>query len=174
MQYPNLLLTLGLSCLLFPPFLLKMLSASLEPYPAIILPAGAHQVDLDSTQVNFSRISLWGKQLPDNSWTRIDSEKFLEPIPHEYLTHIVNNSFGLKTSKKEADNALKKKFITILNNKITADEIEDTKQWLRNQLTQLNCDSSELMVTEEKIAFDVSTGKIVSLKIINEKLFKLD
>ena len=173
-QYPNLLLTLGLTCLLLPPFVLKMLASSLEPYPAVILPAGAHQIELDSSKVNFTRTSLWGKKLSDNSWVRIDSEKLLDPIQNEYLGHIVNNSFGLETEASKTNSTFKRKITAILRSKITTDEIKDTKKWLRHKLTESNCSVKELRVTEEKIVFDVNTGKTVSQKIIDEKLFKLD
>lgn len=173
-QYPNLLLTLGLAGLLLPPFGLKILASSLEPYPAVILPAGAHQIELDSSKVNFTRTSLWGKKLSDNSWVRIDSEKLLDPIPNEYLGHIVNNSFGLESKVSKTNSTLKRKITAILRSKITANEIEDTKNWLRHKLAKFNCSVKELMVAEEKIIFDVNIGKTVSLEIIDEKIFELD
>ena len=173
-RYPHLLTTIILSGILIPPFLLKMLASSLEPYPAIVLPAGAHQVKLTDTQVNFSRTSIWGKDLATDSWTRIDSEQLLDPIPNEYLGHMVYNSFGLEAPNKDVSGKLQQIFVSILRGKITPEEVEASKQWLSKRLTEQNCAPDRFKVTEQEVVFDVSTGKIASSKIKDERVFRLD
>ena len=173
-KYPYLLATSILGLLLVPPFLLKTLSASLEPYPAIILPAGPHQVELTGDRVNFTRLSLWGKKPATGSWTRIDSKKFLAPIPHEYLENIIDNSFGLEVAEKKYNNIFQQNLFAILHAKISANDRKDTKKWLRYRLSKQNLDNKKLRISQEEGVFDINTGQIVSLKTKNERVFELD
>ena len=83
-------------------------------------------MELTDTQVNFTRTSLWGKDLATDSWIKIDSEQLLEPIPHEYLGHMVHNSFGLKTVNKDTGSKLKQMSDSILRGKVTGEEVEKT------------------------------------------------
>ena len=174
-RYPNISLTLLLSCLLIPPFILKTLSPSLEPYPAIILPSGSDTIAIENSKVSFVKTSVWAKQ-NDRAiiWSQIDSSKFLEPIPGYYLQHIVLNSFGFKPEDRKVGSALKQKHDSFLSSKITSAEIAATKNWFGDKLTKSGYLSDEFKVVSEEMTFDVNSGKIVSREKVDEKVFRLD
>ena len=174
-RYPNLSLTLLLSCLLIPPFVLKTVYPPLEPYPAIILPAGSDTVNIENSRVSFVKTSVWAKPKDRlESWSQIDSEKFLAPIPVHYLKYIVLTSFGFESQQPKAGSIWKKKYDSILNGKITSAEIAATKNWFGNKLTKSGYLADEFKVISEEMTFDVNSGKIVSQEKIDEKVFRLD
>jgi len=174
-QYPNLALTLGLACLLIPPFVLKTFHPPLEPYPAIILPGGSDTISIENSTVNFKKTTVLGKQNNQTqSWSKIDTEKLIEPIPVHYLQYMALTSFGFRSEPKKAGSIWKQKYDSFMSNKITAEEIVETKNWLKQKLTKLGYVADEFMVISEEITFDINTGKIVSRTKTDEKAFKLD
>ncbi len=180
-QYPNLSLTLLLAFILLPPFALKTLSSRLEPYPAIIFPAGAGKVDVGAREISFRMTSLWGKHEKDNTWTRVDVETFWAPIPTQYFGAIVRNSLGLKSAEEEIIKLPKwgiikpPKGIKIsINKEVTPSEVQNAKHWWRQKLVQSGYASDELMITIEEVKFDIESGKIIRIKRSHEEIFRLD
>lgn len=171
-QYPNFSLTLLLAFILVPPFALTTLKPHLEPYPALILPSGAVKVKVGAKDISFVRTSLWGKQETDNTWTRIDLETFWTPLPKQYFKPIVRNSLGLKSGKPRIIQL--PKGINISRNKVTPSEIQDAKYWWRQKLVQSGYASNELMITVERVKFDIETSKIIKTKRSHEEVFRLD
>ena len=188
--YPNLSLTLLLVFILLPPFVLNTLYGGLlEPYPAIILPSGSPKADVGLREISFNRTSIWGKQKKDNTWTRVDLETFLAPIPVHYLYAITKNSLGLKSAEgrviklegrfsklpKEIKILSKlPKEIKILSKKVTPSEVKNGKHWWRQKLSQSGYASDELMIISEQVKFDIETGKIIGIKRSNEEIIRLD
>ena len=170
-QYPNLFLTLLLAFALLPPFVLKTLRR-IEPYPAIILPAVAGKVDVGSKEISFKRTSLWGKDKKTGAWTKIDVETFLAPIPVHYLEAIAKNSFGLNSAEGRIIN-LPKGF-NIFVKKVTLNEVEGGKHWLRQKLVQSGYASDELAIAIEEVDFDTETGQIITNKRVYEEILRLD
>ena len=169
-QYPNFSLTLLLAFTLLPPFALTKLN--LQPYPAIILPSGARKVDVGAREISFNRISLWGKHEKKDIWTRVDVETFLAPIPVHYLPAIARNSFGLNSAKGKIINL--PKGVNILSKKVTPSEVQRVKHWLRQKLVQSGYASDELMITFERVNFDIETGKILTSNRSHEEILRLD
>lgn len=170
-RYPNLFLTLLLALALIPPFVLKTLRR-IEPYPAIILPAVAGKVDVGGKEVSFKRTSLWGKDKETGVWKRIDVKTFLAPIPVHYLNAIAENSFGLNSAEGRTID-LPKGF-EIFIKKVTSNEVETGKQWLRQKLAESGYASDELAIASEQVNFDVETGQIITNKRIHEEILRLD
>lgn len=171
-QYPNLLLTLLLTCTLIPPYILKIYHPRLEPYPAIILPSGARKVNLGRNDITFNRTSIWAKHEKNDIWTRIDAETFLSPIPPHYLYEIARNSFGLDSSPGKTNNLLQK--YNILTNKVTPSEVKEGKRWLSQKLVQSEYKPDKIMITLEQMKFDITTRKITTIKRNDEKVIRLN
>lgn len=165
-QYPNLSLTLLLGFILLPPFVLTT-RYGIEPYPAIILPSGANKANVSPTQVSFNRTSLWGKHQEKGIWVRVDLETFLEPIPVHYLDPIAVNLFGLKSPNGKIINGFNTK-------KVTTEEVQSGKQWLRQKLSQFGYASDELMITFDKETFDIGSHKIITSDRKHEEILRLE
>lgn len=170
-QYPNLWLTSLLALTLIPPFALKFRYPDLEPYPAIILPSGAGKVNVTAKEISFIRDSFWGKREND-TWTRIDKKAFFEPIPVRYLHPLARDSFGLNSAAGK--NVILPKGVSVSTKKVTPSEVQSTKHWLRQRLAQSGYATDELMITFEKVIFDIETGEIISSKRKHEEILRLD
>lgn len=169
-RYPNLSLTLLISLVLFIPFILaKKVS---EPYPAIILPSGATEADVGARHISFNKTSVWGKHRKDNTWVQIDVATFLAPIPVQYFPAIAKNSFGLNSA--EGKTIYLPKGVEVSSNKVTPNEVKDAKHWLRQKLVRSGYASNELMITFERVKFDIETGKIVKIERSDEEIIRLD
>jgi hypothetical protein len=166
MQYPNLSLTLLLGFILLPPFVLTT-RYGIEPYPAIILPSGANKANVSPTQVSFNRTSLWGKHKEKGIWVRVDLETFLNPISVNQWNGIAVNSFGLKSPNAKIIKGFNTK-------KVTTEEVQSGKQWLRQKLSQFGYASDELMITFDKETFDIAANKIITSNKMHEEILRLD
>ena len=144
-------------------------------FPAIILPAGSDTISIEDSKVSFTKNSVLGKQnAPTRSWSKIDTEKLIEPIPVHYLKYMVLTSFGFPSESKKAGNVWKQKYDSLMSSKISAEEVVETKNWLKQRLTKLGYVADEFMFISEEATFDINTGKIISRTRTDEKTFKLD
>ena len=84
--------------LLLVPFALRTLSSAVEPYPAVLLPAGPGKVPVSSGTASYSVRSLLGHK-PDGSEAPLDPVRFLAPIPVQYLYALADGEFGQRTER---------------------------------------------------------------------------
>lgn len=170
-KYPHLSLSLLLFFLLVVPYVLKI-RYDLEPYPAIILPAGANKINTSTKEVIFHRTSIWGRHEKDNTWKKVDVEAFLSPIPPHFLHAIIRNSLGL--SFNGGRTIYLPKGIEILSKKVTLSEVQEAKNWWSQKLVSFGYASNKIMITRDKVKFNTQTEQIIESERVNEEIIKLD
>ena len=170
----SVLATLGIALVLGLPFVARALSAQLEPYPAVLLPAGAGWIEAGSKQLRFGQLKLWGR-CGGESWRELDSERFMHPIPVHYLGGIEQRNFGLDapdhlrlTLKMLGD-------VVVARPKPTAAAVAETKQWLGRRLTAHGCSPKALRVTREVRLVEIPSGRVTALaRALPEVIHELD
>lgn len=185
-QYPYLSLSLLLACVLLPPFLLRIAYPSLEPYPAVLLPAGAGTIAIGRGEVRFARVALWGRKDGDDlHWAMIDAEDFLRPLPAHFLNAVAGNSFGLNPAKNKLrplptrlNSALESEVAGILNGylgeKVTPAEVQSGKRWLGQKLSRFGYVSTEMRITLDELTFDIESREITAVENLHEDILRLD
>lgn len=83
-------------------FLLRETSPDLEPYPAVLLPAGTGVVTRTEGTVRFGRLELVGIG-HDGTQRVLDPESFFDPIPVHYWTYIARRGFGVSISTPQVE-----------------------------------------------------------------------
>lgn len=83
-------------------FLLREVSPELEPYPAILLPAGSGTVTRTEGTVTFGRLELLGVG-HDGSEHVLDPRTFFDPVPVGYWTYIARRGFGVSRSAPQRE-----------------------------------------------------------------------
>ncbi|MEM9680656.1 MAG: hypothetical protein AAF901_10065 [Bacteroidota bacterium] len=168
--YKATILFLMVSLMLGVPFALKLISGSLEMYPAVIFPSGASVVKTENGTTSFHSIELWGYK--NNIPSKLDTDQFLNPIPNWYLPKIVEGHFGLKPYRKELQHGLIP-FIIKTENDTSESALEETKAWIRGRLKAQGFDDSGFMVRTYLISYSIETKAMVSTSIINETVYEI-
>jgi hypothetical protein len=173
MKYPNMLYTALLSAFLVVPFAICFLAPALEPYPAVILPGGGGRIKTTEDQMDFGRISIYGRVAGRDAWTRLSPPKFLSPIPAEFFPPLVQRNFGLSPVGPIAIRTRVGVVITIDTRKVGEEEVKNAKQWFRARLNGSGCDDNVLRITQEVVTFRPSDGAEIAVRSENDKVFEL-
>ena len=156
-RYPNLLLTLSLFFVLVPPMILRGIHRSLEPYPAILLPSGAHIVNLGVDEILFNRVSLYGKRHSMGEGERIDLGGLLRPIPPYFVGYFLK-TMGLTERGKQ----------------VTPEEVTIGKRWWRERLLKKGWSPDSIKATKEKMMLNIEHGLVTKGETLYERVYKLD
>lgn len=175
-EYKFLTLVFLLAMLLFVPYGLKLLSISLEPYPAIIFPAGSDKVVKNRDTYEFKSSKIYCLDPMTEEWICQDTSSFLSPIPRGYYKDIIKNEFGLNPNLENTVKFRKDIFssFTYRNARALSEEnINYTKAWLEDRLFQHGCKNRFILVRNTLMSVDLKTRAISEVKVIDEKIYKL-
>lgn len=142
------------------PFLLRLISFKLEPYPALLFPSGDKQVQVPLTRpiANYSYKQLYGF-IPDKGWVQIDEESFLEPIPRNYLSFILDkNKVLFETATDESimpegspKNPVMRFLMRNQNQKNTDEITKEVQDFFQEKLLAQGLDPKFLKIVEFEV-----------------------
>ena len=170
LKYLNAFLILMIFLLV--PFLLRIITPSLEVYPSIVLPSGAGKVKLTDGDLTYHTTEIYGKKMT-GELVRLDVREFLKPIPVQYLHAIVEGEFGLEPDYRKRINSLLFESRIVGGTKVTEEERAQTRAWLRVRLKQAGCRDSVLIVQRRRIAYDTGSRELENNQLIYEKSYDL-
>ena len=166
--------TVLLAVCLFTPFGLRTLSTRLEPYPAVLLPAGATRVRLNQSEVSFSRTTLTCRGR-DGNWQPLDVTRLLSPIPPWYLHDIVSNEFGLKSTPYEGVSLQwVSRVITLPRHTPSDEELQATRRWLALRLAATPDCQPAIRIAVERTTVGVPSGHVAQHAVVYESIHELD
>jgi hypothetical protein len=153
--------TLGIAIALFVPFVARSLSGALEPYPAVLLPAGAGWIESRAKELRFDQLKLWGRCRGERaSWSELDSERVMAPIPVYYLGAIEERGFGLGAPARQRINVKLIGDVDVPRPEPSLEDVAATKRWLGTRLQELGCSPKELRVTRQVKVVEVPSGRV--------------
>jgi hypothetical protein len=152
-----------LLCLLLPE-ILRLVSGSLEPYPAVLLPAGAGKLRLPGGRLNMKHVLVEAER--DGAWREVDRAALLDPLPVHYFGEVVRGEFGFHHRKWRGT--------TPPPPAASPEQLQQTKDWLRARLTQLGFSDRRLRVVEESYWLELATGTRQGLQRQKETSYELD
>ncbi|MCZ6674119.1 MAG: hypothetical protein O7C75_14410 [Verrucomicrobia bacterium] len=169
------LIRLGIvSTILVVPYGLKLLSKSLEIYPAIIFPAGAVTLEHKDGWHQMVQHGLFGVDVSTKKLKQLDKGKFLNPVPIHYLSLLLFNEFGLNP---DIESTIYFRYFKPLRVKkfssVTETDREETRDWLRNRLIAAGCDDEVLIIRKTELRINRDSGEIEYLENIHEKTISL-
>jgi hypothetical protein len=150
--------TLLIALALIVPESLRSWAKSLEPYPAVILPAGASTIRIKRGTVPMSRLFLTAKR--NGKWEEVDVAKFMAPISKHYFGHVAGRGFGFPKSRRASPRQL--------------EQAAQTKRWMKAKLTAQGFETKELRVMSEKLTVALPSGKQTGSRVSRKKTYDLD
>jgi hypothetical protein len=173
----SLRFTIVLLAILLVPFLLRhRYGSTLEPYPAILLPAVATKDKVAETQFNASYKVLYG-QREDGTWRRVDERLLLYPIPVQYEGVILSRAFGLKPPEPAGRAGIRNVLgrLGILRYKrLTGEDQAETKRWVKEKLREQGFTRPVIKIAQREEVVAVPGGEILSAKNTDENIIYLD
>ena len=172
MKYPNILYTALLSGFLLVPFAIREFAPTLEPYPAVLLPSGAGLIKT-ADQMDFDRTAIYGRVAGRDDWTRLCPSRFLNPVPADFFPPLAQRYFGLSAMGPITHTIRGGVVIRIDTHKISEEDVNNAKRWLRGRLNGSGCDDRALRITQEVVTLRRSDGTEIAVRYQNDKVFEL-
>jgi hypothetical protein len=167
---PRATLAIGLALAI--PFALRS-ATTVEPYPAVLFPAGAGKVSLDRGAVIVPLLSIKGRD-GQGVPRELPAEKLLAPIPVQYLWSLAARDFG-QAPPTPLTLALKKggPERTFSRPAPDAASRREARLWLADRLHAAQL-QGPLLIDLDEVAFDRATGRELSRKRVSERHVSLD
>ncbi len=150
--------TLLIALALIVPEGLRSHAKKLEPYPAVILPAGAGTIGIRRGNVSLSRTYLTAKR--NGSWEEVDTRQLMAPIAQHYFEHMTRRGFGLSLRKNPSPRR--------------REEVAETKRWMRDKLAAQGFATSHLRVMKQKVTVTLQSGEQRRSRPRRAKTYDLD
>ncbi|ESA36269.1 hypothetical protein N836_07970 [Leptolyngbya sp. Heron Island J] len=150
------------------PFLLREVSNSLEPYPAVLQPSGATKISTSEGVLRFYKTELLAIG-NDGTEQFLDPRQFFNTIPHQYWTHIARNGFGLSQPKSRSFSVgiWTLSATTILE--ASPEERIAALDWMKARLIELEMPETEkLRVQQVRTLFDIDKRMIIENEITEQ------
>ena len=91
------IITLIILPLIVIPFILKSIKRILEPFPAVIFPAGARKVKINNSKILMTQSKFYGKLIGNkNNWVELPIKEFCQPLPPIFCSRLWKTNFGQK------------------------------------------------------------------------------
>ena len=164
----NALQLLLLSLALLGPYLLRSTRPYLEPYPAVLFPAGAGKMQSGDVELVFRRTELAAVD-KQGEVHPIDPHEFFTPIPIRYWPYIARRRFGVDPLM--AGPRLEKSIGTwsIAFDPIPGDSKgrrAEVAQWMKERLASLGReDDHAVRVTWVEVAVSRETGDLIRREV---------
>jgi hypothetical protein len=156
--------TFGLALGLLIPEILRKISGALEPYPALLLPAGTGKLALDGRSVTLKHNLVEARRAGE--WREIDRAELLDPLPVHYFGELVRGNFGLHDGHWHK--------LTPPPPPASAEARARTKRWLRARLERMGFDGGALRVVEERYVLQLPSGARRDVVRTSETVYDLD
>jgi hypothetical protein len=160
--------TVILVLLLVVPFVLRTLSSSAEPYPAVLLPAGPGQVPVSHGTAGFSVRSIVGRR-PTGSEAVLDPVTFLAPIPVHYLYALADGQFGQDAGGDRTISSGRLGItFSVPRAQPTASSKAEARDWLRSKLSAAGLAPDTLIIRDEWVTVQLRSGRELTRSVQNE------
>ena len=147
-----------------------------EPYPAVLLPAGGGSIKKVNNQIDLKSKNLYALDNMGN-WKKINITRFLYPIPISYIPNVISNNFGFdvdsSSMKSKGFKILRKLHIVNVSIK-SKEEIEEVKNWLKRKLIQQGFSPFKIKITSYIQTISTDTGTVLENKVKYERIISLD
>jgi hypothetical protein len=146
------------------PEVARKVSGSLEPYPAVLLPAGTGKLRLDGRRVTLNHNLVEARRAGE--WHEVDRAELLDPLPVHYFGEMVRGNFGFHDGHWHK--------LTAPPPRPSPQAITETKHWLRARLERMGFDGHAMRVVEERYVLALPSGVRRDVVRTGETTYDLD
>lgn len=167
-RFDQLLIRLALFVFLIIPFLLREINSELEPYPAVLLPAGTGKISVTAKEVSFSQRQIFAV-FPDGNEQLLNPAEFFPPIPEQYWTEIARNRFGLGPERSRSISLGIWTLTVRQQREADTSERRETVEWLQGRLQNLGIsDAIAIRVRRMRITYNVEKRLESKREVVEE------
>ena len=158
-----------------PPLVLRKVDGALEPYPSILLPAGANQVRISqenesSGKLEGAKILAWNQE--KEKYEEINSELIVDGLHQLYWDRLAGKNFHLYLGD---DSIIRQDEIfgqiKVINRRnVDKKDIDQAKQWIRERLRINSYKDSIILIRSYEFRVKGSKAQIES---INDEVIQL-
>lgn len=156
--------TLFIALALLVPEIARKVSGSLEPYPAVLLPAGTGKLKLDGRRVTLTHNLVEARRA--GQWQEVDRAALLDPLPVHYFGEMVRGNFGFHDGRWHK--------LTAPPPRPSAEALTETRRWLRARLERLGFDGRAMRVVDERYVLELPSGTRREVVRTAERTYDLD
>ncbi|WP_461443017.1 hypothetical protein [Maribacter sp.] len=148
-RFKNIFGFVLLSFFFLVPLLFRAIDRNFEIFPSITLPSNANKVFLNRN-TSIVEQELYGLG-PKGNQKKVDHKTFFQNIPIHFSHWIIRNNFGLDKNKVFNTTTPRLSISYSQSQKVTADEVNKTKEWMRHQLRSQGLNDSILIIRKNQI-----------------------
>lgn len=146
------------------PFVLREIDPALEPYPAVIQPAGANKVSTEEA-VKFVETQLFAVK-EDGSEQRVNTKDFMGRIPGHYWGNIAGARYGLEPAKTRTASVGRWSITLLTAKEASPQERKEALNWIHDRLHAQGIDDAVVLrIRPFSTLWDVETGVRVKEEI---------
>ena len=150
------------------PFLLRDISNSLEPYPAVLQPTGSGKIFTTDNILTFTETQLIATQA-DGSEHRVDTRAFVGQIPHRYWRAITDLNFGLGPAETQSVSLGMWELIVTEVKESSPKEREAMLAWIHARLAQQELHEINRLSTRQiDVFYDRESGAEVKRELAKQ------
>lgn len=170
-RFKNILGFVLLSLFFLVPLLFRAIDRNFEVFPSITLPSNANKVFLNRKNSILEQ-QLYGLD-PSGNRKKIDHKLFFRDIPIHFSHWIIRNNFGLDKNKVFHKTTMRLDITYNQGQKVTTDEVNETKEWIRHQLRVQGLKDSILIIRKNEIFTKHGDTNPVANISTNDTIFAL-
>ena len=154
-----------------------MLPIKTEPYPAVLFPSGAIQVQLDG-HINSGRLELFSVD-SNGKEHKLPRGEFIHPIPNRYLGGMASKQkkFGLTTEKHKEMSFGSGSWHLVASPRRTStmEEKREVARWLAERLRAVGRPLDRTIIVRSRTVYiDIATGDEINSEINFQYEINLD
>ncbi|WP_149277119.1 hypothetical protein [Pareuzebyella sediminis] len=140
-------------------------------FPSIVLPFGSNKAKVqDITHLSINAIYGYTK---DGSLKELDKSEFLQNIRVGYFDNLYNKRFGLRASNPTTFKTNRLGITINLQSKISEQDKERTKEWIREKLSNQGCVDSMLILKKKEIVIPKNGQYYESNNLVHDTIISL-
>lgn len=170
-KFKNINLFIFLLIFLGVPYALRIIDYRTEIYPSVVLPFGAGTVN-PGDEISLKIYEIYG-YTKDGSLKILDKSRFLQHIRVGYFDFLYEDRFGLKASGGHHFNTTRLGIPVSMENKVSAEDKEETKIWLRERLQEQGCKDSVLILKKTQVVIPKGGDYYVDKTIEHDTIIRL-
>jgi len=161
--------TVALALLLGVPFVVRTLT-NVEPFPALLFPAGAVKVPVVEGHALFPYFLAYART--PSGLTRLDPGELLLPLPAHYFFDIATRTLGQSSPKQEVAFKHMTK-VSVPRYVATPEERREVTLWLSRRVRERCPGATELVLRPQAARFDLAQHRLSSSRTENEIVIPL-
>lgn len=170
-KFKNIIFFIFLLIVLGIPYALRIIDYRMEIYPSVVLPFGA-TLARPGDEMRVKIYEIYGYS-EDGKLKKLDKARFLQHIRVGYFDFLYEDRFGLKATGGHHFTTNRLGIAVSMENKVSEEDKEDTKVWLKERLREQGFNDSVLILKKTQVVIPKGGDYYVDKTIEHDTTIRL-